>query len=221
MATGKTTPNTDFFAGMAAPGMEWFQNMSQQTLGSLQAMATPKSSPIPDLAGWVAPSLDADELDKRIREMKAVHFWLEQNASMLASTIQALEVQKMTLSALKGMNVRMDDLAESLKLKPEQLMVKPKPAGETKATSVQQAAPKSSPAKPRKPKPDSKSASNQQVNPASWWNAMAEQFQSISKGLAEGAKPVPKVAKQTATQSSSKAATVKPKRRASGPKQTD
>ncbi|MEY3953656.1 MAG: hypothetical protein RLZZ397_536 [Pseudomonadota bacterium] len=220
MATGKTTPNTDFFAGMAAPGMEWFQNMSQQTLGSLQAMATPKSSPIPDLAGWVAPSLDADELDKRIREMKAVHFWLEQNASMLASTIQALEVQKMTLSALKGMNVRMDDLAESLKLKPEQLMVKLKPAGETKATSVQQATPKSAPAKPRKPKADSKSASNQQVNPASWWNAMAEQFQSISKGLAEGAKPV-KVAKQTATQSSSKAATVKPKRRASGPKQTD
>ena len=215
MATGKTTPNTDFFAGMAAPGMEWFQNMSQQTLGSLQAMATPKSSPIPDLAGWVAPSLDADELDKRIREMKAVHFWLEQNASMLASTIQALEVQKMTLSALKGMNVRMDDLAESLKLKPEQLMVKPKPASEPKV------APKPAPAKPRKPKADSKSASNQQVNPASWWNAMAEQFQSISKGLAEGAKPAPKVANQKGSQNPGKTATVKPKRRASGPKQTD
>lgn len=220
MATGKTAPNTDFFAGMAAPGMEWFQNISQQTLGSLQAMATPKSSPIPDLAGWVAPSLDADELDKRIREMKAVHFWLEQNARMLASTIQALEVQKMTLSALKGMNVRMDDLAESLKLKPEQLMVKPRPVAEPKVAPVKETVAKAAP-KPRKPKTAATQKQTEQVNPASWWNAMAEQFQSISKGLAEGAKPASTVANKGSAKGTGKTATVKPKPRANGPKQTD
>ena len=69
-------------------------------------------------ARWVAPTLDPAELEKRIDELRTVQFWLEQNARMLATTIQALEVQKMTLSTLKTMNVQMGDLRESLKLKP-------------------------------------------------------------------------------------------------------
>jgi hypothetical protein len=42
---------------------------------------------------------------KRIDELRTVQFWLEQNARMLATTIQALEVQRMTLSTLQSMNV--------------------------------------------------------------------------------------------------------------------
>ena len=40
-----------------------------------------------------------------------MQYWLEQNGHALKATIQALEVQKMTLSTLRGMNVRMEDLA--------------------------------------------------------------------------------------------------------------
>ena len=46
-----------------------------------------------------------------------MQFWLEQNARMLAATIQALEVQRMTLSTLKTMNVQVQDLQEAMKIK--------------------------------------------------------------------------------------------------------
>ncbi len=55
--------------------------------------------------------VDPAELDKRIGELRTVQYWLEQNARMLAATIQALEVQRMTLTTLKTMNVPMGELA--------------------------------------------------------------------------------------------------------------
>ena len=61
----------------------------------------------------MAPTVSIEEVDKRITELKAVQFWLEQNGRALAATIQALEVQRMTLSTLKGMNVSMSELAKS------------------------------------------------------------------------------------------------------------
>ena len=45
----------------------------------------------------VAPTLSVEEVDKRIQELKTVQYWLEQNGHALKATIQALEVQKMTL----------------------------------------------------------------------------------------------------------------------------
>ena len=73
---------------------------------------------MPGIGQWVAPTLDPAEIEKRISELRTVQYWLEQNARMLAATIQALEVQRMTLSTLKTMNVQMADLGESLKIKP-------------------------------------------------------------------------------------------------------
>ena len=70
---------------------------------------------MPQLSHWVAPTLSVEELEKRIDELKAVQFWLEQNSRALAATIQALEVQKMTLATLKGMNVSMGDVANAFK----------------------------------------------------------------------------------------------------------
>ena len=64
---------------------------------------------MPSVGQWIAPTLDPAEIDKRIEELRTVQFWLEQNARMLAATIQALEVQRMTLSTLKTMNVAVGD----------------------------------------------------------------------------------------------------------------
>lgn len=56
------------------------------------------------LPGMVAPTLDVDELDKRITDMKAVENWLKMNTSMLQMTIQGLEMQRAALSAVKAMS---------------------------------------------------------------------------------------------------------------------
>ena len=58
----------------------------------LQGLVKNAGSALPHMGQWVAPTLDPEELDKRIEELRTVQFWLEQNARMLAATIQALEV---------------------------------------------------------------------------------------------------------------------------------
>ena len=44
-----------------------------------------------------------------------MQFWLEQNAKLIGTTIQALEVQRMTLAPLRGMNLPMTEVAEALR----------------------------------------------------------------------------------------------------------
>lgn len=83
----------------------------------LQGLVKNAGAALPSVGQWVAPTLDPAELEKRIEELRTVQFWLEQNARMLGATIQALEVQRMTLSTLKTMNVSLGDLTESLKIK--------------------------------------------------------------------------------------------------------
>ncbi len=84
----------------------------------LQGLVKNAGTALPSMGQWVAPTLNPEELQKRIDELKTVQFWLEQNAKMLSTTIQALEVQRMTLSTLKTMNVQMTDLRDAMKVAP-------------------------------------------------------------------------------------------------------
>src|SRR6185312_308959 len=95
--------------GKLIPGFDFLQ-----TLAKGAAQNIPQ---LPNLGNWVAPTLNVEELEKRIDELKAVQFWLDQNATALKATIQALEVQKMTLATLHGMNFNMGDVANAFKLK--------------------------------------------------------------------------------------------------------
>src|SRR4249920_942514 len=130
----------------------------------LQGLVKNAGAAMPNVGQWIAPTLDPVELDKRIEELRTVQFWLEQNARMLATTIQALEVQKMTLSTLKTMNVQMGDLRESLKLKP--------PAEAEPATAAERkAAPRAGRAEP---------GPGGVVDPMQWWGALTNQFAQLA-----------------------------------------
>ena len=83
----------------------------------LQGLMKSASTGMPGMSQWIAPTLDPEELEKRIGELRTVQFWLEQNARMLGATIQALEVQRLTLSTLKTMNLPQADISESLRIK--------------------------------------------------------------------------------------------------------
>ena len=138
----------------------------------LQGLVKNAGSALPNIGQWIAPTLDPDELEKRIEELRTVQFWLEQNAKMLGATIQALEVQRMTLSTLKTMNVQMSDLRDSMKL--------PEPAVAPRA-----AAPAPAPAKTRgarKPAPAEATAPAGVVDPMQWWGALTKQFTQLAAG---------------------------------------
>lgn len=73
----------------------------QEPLELLKAMWSSMGVPLP---GMVTPTLDTNELDKRITDLKAVEGWLRNNLSMLQLTIQGLEMQRNTLAAMQGMS---------------------------------------------------------------------------------------------------------------------
>jgi hypothetical protein len=154
------------FAKMV-PGFEFLQDLVKNAGAAL-----------PSIGQWVAPTLNPEELDKRIQELRTVQFWLEQNARMLGATIQALEVQRMTLSTLKTMNVQMDDLRESLTIRMPGATPKAEPASAPAAASP-------SPKTAKAPHKSAKTAQAQPrpaaaVDPMQWWGALTKQFTELA-----------------------------------------
>lgn len=70
------------------------------------------------LPGMVAPTFDLEELDKRIKDMKAVEGWLRMNLSMLQMTIQGLEMQRTTVSTVQAMGQMASDAARKMNEEP-------------------------------------------------------------------------------------------------------
>jgi hypothetical protein len=186
------------------PGFEFLNNLMQ---GAGQAA--------PAMGQWVAPTLNPDELEKRIGELKTLQFWLEQNARMIGMTVQALEVQRMTLSTLQTMNLPMADLRNALTLPTA-------PAAPAAATPspTPPAAPPPEPAAPAAAASDM--PAKPAVDPMQWWGALTQQFTELatkamqdssaiaSRNLAKAA-PAPAPAKKTAP---AKAAAKAPRKRA-------
>lgn len=137
----------------------------------LQGLVKNAGAALPNVGQWVAPTLNPEELEKRIEELRTVQFWLEQNARMLGATIQALEVQRMTLSTLKTMNVSFGDLTESLKIRlPEDGAAAPASApAAAKAAAKPRGAARAAPAVPPGV-----------VDPMQWWSALTKQFTELA-----------------------------------------
>jgi hypothetical protein len=148
----------------------------------LQGLVKNAGSALPGMGQWVAPTLNPEELAKRIEELRTVQFWLEQNARMLATTIQALEVQRMTLSTLKTMNVQMADLRDSLKVPMPGAPGIDKESADSNARPARKPSAKGAPAAVAKstgpigPAPAFAGA----VDPTQWWNALTKQFTQIA-----------------------------------------
>jgi predicted XRE-type DNA-binding protein len=194
-----STPDMSSF-GKFVPGFDFLQNLAKQAAGGA-AQSIPQ---LPNLGSWVAPTLNVEELDKRIDELKAVQFWLDQNAMALKATIQALEVQKMTLATLKGMNFNFGDVAHAFKLKAADSVMSgmqkvTEKASDATATVSSFAgtvsgavAPQPAEAK-KSPQPASKTevpdTAAGLVDPLLWWGALTKQFGDIANtAMKEAAK---------------------------------
>ena len=199
-----TSNNLGF--GKFVPGFDFLQSLAKGASSSIPQL--------PNLSNWVAPTISVEELEKRVEELKAVQFWLEQNSRALAATIQALEVQKMTLATLKGMNFSMGDVANAFKLKTaDTVMSGVQKAADTVSgaagavagaaarvgrAAAEEEAPDETDAEPAakaKPKAKGKTAAAAEpavVDPMQWWGALTSQFQQIAANAMKDA------AKQTA-----------------------
>ena len=151
--------DTNAFAKLV-PGFDFLQGLMQNAGQAAPAMGQ-----------WIAPTLNPEELEKRIGELKTVQFWLEQNARMISVTIQALEVQRMTLSTLQTMNLPMAELRSAMTLP------------STVAPAAAPAAPAPQPAPEPARAGDAAAAAPAKpgvVDPMQWWGALTQQFTELA-----------------------------------------
>ena len=184
-----TDASKPFAFSQFVPGFDFLKNLATGSAGGggIGGIGAGSGGALPGLSSWVAPTLSVEEVDKRIQELKTVQYWLEQNGHALKATIQALEVQKMTLSTLRGMNVRMEDIASAFTRAAA-------PAAEASASPSASAffTPSSSPAA-SEPEGDAEAAAETDakaegaptgaagvVDPLKWWGSLTQQFQEIA-----------------------------------------
>jgi hypothetical protein len=65
----------------------------------MQKMWNPMGFPIP---GMIAPTMNVEDLDKKIAELKAVETWLMMNTGVVQMTIKTLEMQRAGLESLQA-----------------------------------------------------------------------------------------------------------------------
>lgn len=98
------------------------QDAPQDPLEMLRRMWSGAGIPLP---GMVVPTVDMDELDKRIKDLRTVENWLKMNLGMLQATVQGLEVQRSTLAALKSMSEQRASAADDTAAAPDNPFANP------------------------------------------------------------------------------------------------
>ncbi|MBU2285462.1 MAG: hypothetical protein KKC85_03395, partial [Gammaproteobacteria bacterium] len=181
------------------PGFDFLKNLAAGAAGSSGGASVVPG--MPGLSNWVAPTLSVEEVEKRIQELKTVQYWLEQNGHALKATIQALEVQKMTLSTLRGMNVQMEDIANAFTRHastaspasaPASASSAAFPSAEGLAAERETSAPATRPSAAASDSEETTEEPN--AAPASgvidalqWWGALSQQFQQIASSAMQEA----------------------------------
>lgn len=176
------------------PGMTDTLDFVKNLWGSMNLPGT-------NLSGMSAPPMSAEDLDKRIADLKAVESWLNMNITMLRGTIQTMEVQRATLASLKSMGASMAEAMRQSGVSAEKIAAMPfgsffgQPAGASGGSggSAQPGAPAADQASSQPPgqggAPDPAAAPGMPAAMA-WWNMLQDQFtQAVATAMtpADGA----------------------------------
>ncbi|MBK9243484.1 MAG: hypothetical protein IPM30_01270 [Burkholderiales bacterium] len=172
------------------------------TPSSMAQFATRLPQTLPSM---IAPTLDVEELDKRIADLRAVEQWLNLNLSMLRTTVQSLEVQRNTIATLKSFGGAMlSTAAAQPPPQPAAAATWPYAAGQPMPSmhgGAAAGAAASPPAHKRRRSPRATAAAAAAalpLNPTAWWNTLQEQFTKIAATAAAEAQAAARAAAQPA-----------------------
>jgi len=169
------TPPFGSFPGMTGfPQGDMMEKMwDMMKLNPFAAAAAPGGSPsLSMMSDMLAPLTNVEELDKRIKDMRAVEQWLKLNLNMLQSAIQALEVQRATLATLRAFGAYAQSSVEKAKTSPA-------------ASSAASGWPAPPPEKPKaqaesEAAPNDAGVNDASFDPSGWWNMLQSQFNSLA-----------------------------------------
>ena len=143
-------------------------------LNPFAAAAAPGGSPsLSMMSDMLAPLTNVEELDKRIKDMRAVEQWLKLNLNMLQSAIQALEVQRATLATLRAFGAFAQSSVEKAQAS--------QPASSTAAAwpAPPREEPKAEP-EPGMAASGDAGGNDASFDPSGWWNMLQSQFNSLA-----------------------------------------
>ena len=196
------------FVGNMGDGLEFVRRMWNVSglpgLPSASGLTQYAQSLPQALPSMITPTLDIEELDKRIADLRAVEQWLNLNTNMLRTTIQSLEVQRNTIATLKSFGGSMLGAVSRGGARPQE------PAAdqflrdaEARTAARHQAAaavpppqaPAPAPRPRRKPRPaavatpasaptTAADGAHMPLNPAVWWGALQDQFNKVAAAAA-------------------------------------
>ena len=171
------------------------------------------------IPGMAMPSLSPEDIDKQIADLKAVESWLQVNMNMLRGSIQALEVQSATLTALRSVG---ESFAKAASGAGSSAPADDKPAFESPFQSSFQSPFQSSFQSPFEQAAQSDAAADPAsmaapfANAAVWWNAMQEQFSNVVGQAMQQATPAEaKSSKKPAAKKTASGKTAATRKRAS------
>jgi hypothetical protein len=168
---GGTSPFGSFPGMTGFPQGDMMEKMwDMMKLNPFAAAAAPGGSPsLSMMSDMLAPLTNVEELDKRIKDMRAVEQWLKLNLNMLQSAIQALEVQRATLATLRAFGAFAQSSVEKAS--------SPAPS----AASGWPAPPGKEPkAEPETEAPNEAGVNDASFDPSGWWNMLQSQFNSLA-----------------------------------------
>lgn len=179
-----------------------------------------------DLSSGMMPSLSPDDLDRRIRDLRAVESWLQLNLSMLSTTIQGLEIQRSTLAAIKTMAQQGTQAAGGKNPFEAFMAFNPMAAAADSAAASDSKSGANKPeAAAKQDAPKDKQPGVQQDagagNPAAqaWWNMLQQQFDAMATATAASMQQVENY-RQQASKAKAAGSSAKPSKPAAAHAQT-
>lgn len=139
------------------------------------------------VSAGLTPTMDLEEIDKRIANLKAVEQWLNLNLTMLQSSVQALQVQRSTIATLNNLGESLG--TQSGPLSPESIKKAMAKAG---ANSTAQTT--------------TNSSATPLADPMAWFDMLQKQFLSIASNTVGSPVGAPSSA-STTSKSNAKAKT--------------
>jgi len=153
------------------------------------------------------PTLDLEELDKRIADLKAVEQWLTLNMTMLQGTIQALEIQRGTIATLKAFGAPVEAAAPAAQAiasvlggvaPPDgRLGTAPAATGAAGANAGGEGGAQAAPGGTKRARPSRRkehgakapaagALADPGLSPSAWWNLLQSQFNQVAAAALSG-----------------------------------
>jgi hypothetical protein len=179
------------FAGNLLESLEMMGKAWGAGFPQVPGFPTPASM-VQALPSMMVPTLDVNELDKRIADLRAVEQWLALNANMLRASIQALEVQRNTIATLQTLGASM--MSAPLMAQPGAAPA-PAPSSGPPPTSASASASRRA-RRTSTPETPAPSFTEMPLNPAAWWSNLQDQFTRIAAAAGGESRPAtPEAAK--------------------------